>query len=120
MRKEFWDVNRRLLKISSSGRIYFTDEGKQEYRSLFTRYGYSIDNVTTLEEFRRVMQNITAIQMEHSNDEILRSIHNPLKADRERAALGAVTAAMPLPQVLERPAAQVVSLAAWRSRATNR
>lgn len=67
------------------------------------------------------MQNITAIQMEHSNDEVLRSIHNPpLTAAREPAVPDAVTAAMPLPQVLERPAAQVVSLAAWKSRATNR
>lgn len=118
MRKEFWEVNKRLLKITSLGRIYFTDEGKLEYRSLFTRHGYLLDNVTTLEEFRRVMQNITAVQMEHNNDEILRSIHNPQTTERERAALTGVEARPS--QMLERPTAQVVSLAAWKANTCKR
>jgi uncharacterized protein YjhX (UPF0386 family) len=118
MRKEFWDVNRRLLKISSSGRINFTEEGKVEYRSLFYRHGYMLEDVTTLQEFRRVMQNIIALQAEDSKDNLLRSIRNPLASEGDPASLA--SPAYGETHLLARPAAQIVNLAAWRARISKR
>lgn len=118
LRKEFWNVNKRLLKISSSGRIYYTEEGKTQYRSLFLRHGYILENVNTLADFRRVMQDITAIQLEQPNDELLRLIHDP-----QPAAIGCLGPAdtavarvggMPHPSAPRQ--ATVVSLAEWRER----
>jgi hypothetical protein len=118
LRKEFWDVNKRLLKIGPSGKIYYTDEGKAEYRSLFSRHGYALENVATLEDFRRVMQNITASQMQQSNDELLRLIHDPTTSERERAVLAELLGIEPPApaQPEEKPTAKVVSLSAWKSR----
>jgi hypothetical protein len=118
LRKEFWDVNKRLLKIEASGRIYYTEEGKQEYRSLFTRHGYVLENVTTLEDFRRVMQNITAQQLQRSNEELLRLLHDPQTTQREREKVAEILgvdppAPAPVPPTTN---GQVVSLADWAAR----
>lgn len=118
LRKEFWDVNKRLLKISSMGRVYYTDEGKTEYRSLFARHGYVLENVNTLEDFRRVMRNITAMQLEQSTEDILRLIHDPKTSDSERTALAELIGVDPELQAEppERPTATVVNLADWKAR----
>lgn len=118
LRKEFWDVNKRLLKISSSGRIYYTDEGKTKYRSLFLRHGYILENVNTLADFRRVMQDITAIQLEQPNDELLRLIHDPHPASIGRLGPADTAGARVdgMSQLRAQRPATVVSLAEWRER----
>ncbi len=119
LRKEFWDVNKRLLKISLGGNIYFTDQGKAEYRSLFSRHGYQLEHVTTLEDFRRVMQDITAMQMSHTREEVLRLLHDPNTSQRERATLADLAGIDPPPVVapVTAPAgATVISLVDWKAR----
>jgi hypothetical protein len=118
LRKEFWDVNKRLLKIEASGRIYYTEEGKAEYRSLFSRHGYVLENVTTLEDFRRVMQNITGQQLQQSNEELLRLLHDPNTSERERETLADVLGVdpPPVPAVQGPGSGKVVSLSDWTAR----
>jgi hypothetical protein len=120
LRKEFWDVNKRLLKISLTGSIYFTDEGKMEYRSLFSRHGYYLEHVTTLEDFRRVTQDITALQMSLTREELLRLLHDPNTSRLERAALAALAGIDPPPVAAPAPTgAIVISLSDWRVRQRN-
>lgn len=118
LRKEFWDINKRLLKVGSTGKLYYTQEGKAEYRALFANHGFALENVTSLDEFRRVMKSITAGQMEDSNAQMLRLIHDPSTPELDRIllckvlkmAVPVLTAPAPL------PSAEVVSMSAWQAR----
>jgi hypothetical protein len=116
-RKEFWDTQKKLLKIGTTGKIFYTEDGKKEYRPLFARYGYAIENVTTLEHFSRVIKDISAMQMEENNAELLRLLNDPLTPIEERevvsSILGIPVPALP-PVTVEK--GTVLDMAAFRAR----
>lgn len=116
--KAFWDINRRLLKVEASGKLYFTEEGRRHYTPLMARYGHAIAGIVTLDEFRRVMRHVTARQLQESNALLEAMLHDPATSPDERIALSKVLGVevppQPTPPVAE--AANVVSLSAWRAR----
>lgn len=114
LRKSFWDANKRFLKIGTSGKVYYTDEGKAQFRPLFSRYGYSLENVQTLDDFRRVMRDINAHQLNENNDRLRQLLHDPATSDVERAAIAEIlgVSAPPAPPT----PANVVMLSDWRQK----
>ena len=118
LRKEFWDINRHLLNVEVSGKLEFTDEGKRQYRPLLARHGFSLANIATLDDLRRVMRDVEALQKAENLMTLRARLHHPTTAAVERAMLAKLvgSAPAPAPPCRTGPGAKVVSLAAWRQR----
>lgn len=118
LRKEFWDINRHLLNVEVSGKLEFTDEGKRQYRPLLARHGFNLDNITTLDDLRRVMRDVDALLRLESPMALRTRLHHPATTDVERATLAKVVECGRAPSPAPAPASgsNVVSLADWRKR----
>lgn len=81
---EFWDYNRRLLKLDAEDRIYFTAEGRRTYRPLLAKWGYALENVKTREQFRQVMLTVNAYELEENTTALREALEDPDTTPAER------------------------------------
>lgn len=106
---EFWEFNRRLLKLDTDGRVHFTAEGRATYRPLLARWGYALENVRTREQFRDVMLEVNALELQ-ANDAALRAaLEHPETTDAERQAVLELLGES-APRAAAPPHAQVVAV----------
>jgi hypothetical protein len=82
---EFWEYNQHLLKLDEQDRVYFTKEGKSYYRPLLAKWGYALSNIKTREQFRQVMLQINALELEENTAALREALDDPATTEEERA-----------------------------------
>lgn len=83
--KEFWEYNQHLLKLDEADRVYFTAEGKRQYRPLLAKWGYALSNIKTREQFRQVMLQVNALELEENTAALREALNDPNTTEEERA-----------------------------------
>lgn len=83
----FWNNQRGLLLVSESGALRFTSAGRAHYAPLLAKYGFSISNVKTIEQFRETMGVINAGELEENAREMMKLLDDPNTTPEERAAI---------------------------------
>jgi len=84
---DFWQTQKGLLLVSESGALRFTAAGREHYAPLLAKYGFSISNVKTLEQFREVMGPVNAGELEENTKEMHRLLNDPNTTAEERAMI---------------------------------
>jgi hypothetical protein len=59
---EFWDTYKGLVTLDETGRLYFTVRGRFIYTPIFHKLGISLQDVRTVGDFERALQETLATQ----------------------------------------------------------
>jgi len=105
----------RHMIVSDDGRIAFTARGRKELSVLFARYGMNLDHMTTLEAFQRQMRTINELEAERTERELAQSLRDPHVSEEDKYFIRSMLG-LPEPVKVIRPSAEVIDMAAWRSR----
>lgn len=84
---DFWQAHKGLLLVSETGVLRFTAAGRAHYAPLLAKYGFSISNVKTLEQFCKVMEPVNAGELDENTQEMLRLLNDPSTTAEERATI---------------------------------
>lgn len=84
MNEAFWRVYKGLLTLDTTGRVFFTQRGKDTYTPLLRSIGMSIKEIRTLEQFQLAMQKIASFEQEMKNDELRRQLVDPAVPEKEK------------------------------------
>lgn len=84
---DFWATQKGKLLVGETGELRFTAAGREFYAPLLAKYGFSISNVKTLEQFRDVMATVNAGELDENTQKLRRVLEDPNTSEEERAAI---------------------------------
>ena len=111
----------RYVIIGPQDSIVFTERGQKKYGPLFARYGKRLQDISSLDAFRRELREVTALEMEANERELAASLRDSRVSDSDKAFIRdmlGLPAALPQ-QSTAQPASKgavVIDLAEWRAR----
>ena len=100
----FWESQKGLLLVTTDGALHFTKAGRAEYAPLLARYGFALDNVTTLDRFREVMEPVNAGELAANTRQFEAYLNDPTLTPEERVIVRRVLGLDPAPALAAAPA----------------
>lgn len=85
--KEFWDTQANRVIVGSDGSLRFTAAGRAHFGPLLARYGYTLEQVTTVETFKSVLEPVLAGELERNTQEMEALLISPDTTEAEQDLL---------------------------------
>ncbi len=84
LHKDFWDEFGRDLVIDAQGHVKFTRPGREKYKALLGKWGYTLGSIRTVDEFKRTLRRVNALELEDNNKKLLDCLRDPQVPENEK------------------------------------
>lgn len=83
----FWNIHRGLMLIGDDGSVRFTAAGRAKFAPLLARYGFALDNISTVERWVEVYGEVNAREMQSNTTQLEALLSDPSTTDEERDSI---------------------------------
>jgi hypothetical protein len=105
LKKEFWDEFGRDILVGDNGLVLFTAPGRKKYQYSFAKWGFFLANVTTVQEFQRVLRQVRAHELDENNRKLSACLEDPSVPEAEKQFIRKILGQIPPPKPARAPMA---------------
>jgi hypothetical protein len=84
---EFWVTQGHRVILGTDGSLRFTAVGREYFAPLLARYGFAINQITSVEAFKEAMGPVISGEVEQNTKVMEALLENPRATDADRQVL---------------------------------